>query len=135
MSKIYLINDHYYLGLLYQNEENFSQALFHFKKSLKYILSLNSKENNNSNMNLNEFIFQNDYLINETIYDKKALESLSINSLANISEIHFNLAITYQNLRQKQNALKHAEKALQLSIDDQTKYAVYQNYLEKLQQI
>ncbi|CAF1322040.1 unnamed protein product [Rotaria magnacalcarata] len=137
ISKTYLINDHNYLGLLYQSEENFSQALFHFKKALKYILLIKSKENFNSIpiSNSNENSNENDYLINRTIYDRKALESLSINNLANISEIHFNLAITYQNLGQKQNAFKHTEKALQLSTDDQKKFNIYQNYFHKLQQI
>ncbi|CAF4902193.1 unnamed protein product, partial [Rotaria socialis] len=132
-SKTYLITDHNYLGLLYQSEENFSQALFHFKKALKYILLIKSTETFNSIpiSNSNE----NDYLINRTIYDRKALEALSINNLANISEIHFNLAITYQNLGQKQNAFKHTEKALQLSTDDQKKFNIYQNYFNKLQQI
>ncbi|CAF4014805.1 unnamed protein product, partial [Rotaria sp. Silwood1] len=73
--------------------------------------------------------------INQTIYDKKALYSLSINNLPNLSDIHFNLATTYQNLQQKTYALKHAQKALQLSKHDQNKFKNYQFYFKKLQQI
>jgi len=124
-----LINDHNYIGLLYQNEENFDKALFHFDKSLKYFSLINSKINSNLNF------YSNDYLFNETIYDKKALQSLSIEKIPNLSEIHFNLATTYQNLGQKQNALKHAQKAFQLANFDQNKFHIYQNYLNKLQQI
>jgi tetratricopeptide (TPR) repeat protein len=120
-----LINDHNYLGLLYLNESNYSEALFHFDKSLQYFLLINSNENFN----------EKNYQINQTIYDKKALESLSINKLPNLSEIHFNLATTYQNLGQIQNALKHAQKALQLAAFDQNKFHFYQNYYKKLQQI
>ncbi|CAF1358755.1 unnamed protein product [Rotaria sordida] len=124
-----LIHDHYYLGLLYQNQDNYHQALFHFKKSLHFFLLNKSKKNFHFNLN------DNYYSINQTIYDKKALESLSINNLPNLSDIHFNLATTYQNLQQKQNALKHAQKAFQLSTYDQNKFNHYQDYFKKLQQI
>jgi tetratricopeptide (TPR) repeat protein len=127
-NEINLINDHNYLGLLYQNEKNFNKALFHFEKSLKYFLLMNSKTNENLNF------YSNEYSMNETIYDKKAFKSLSIEKLPNLSEIYFNLATTYQNLGQKQNALKHAQKALQLSNFDKKNFEIYQNYLDKLRQ-
>jgi tetratricopeptide (TPR) repeat protein len=63
------------------------------------------------------------------------LKSLSIDKLPNLSDIHFNLGITYQNLEQKQNALKHVQKALQLASQDQNKFQIYQNYYIRLQQI
>lgn len=119
-----LINDHNYLGLLYQNEDQFDKALFHFNKSLKYILLNNKKTNLNENI----------YIFNQTIYDKKALQSLSIDKIPTLSEIHFNLATTYENLQDKSNALKHAQKALQLADFDQNKLSIYQNYLNKLQE-
>jgi len=125
-----LINDHNYLGLLYKNEENYSKSLFHFNKSLQYFLLINSKNN------FNEHFYSNDYSINETIYDLKAFKSLSIDKLPNLCDIHFNLATIYQNLGQKQNALKHAQKAHQLSSnEDQNKFQIYQNYFKRLQQI
>lgn len=124
-NQINLVNDHYYLGLLYQNQEDFSQAVFHFEKSLKYFVSIQSKEN------INFHFLENNYLINENIYDKKAYETLSITSLPNLCELHFNLATAYQSLHQKQHALKHAQAALQLSTSDQTKFKTYQNYFKK----
>lgn len=96
-----LINDYNYLGLLYLNQKNYSQALFHFDKSLQYFLLINS----------NTHFYENNSKVNFNIYDKKALQSLSINKLPSLSEIHFNLATTYQNLGQMQNALLHAQKS------------------------
>ena len=125
-----LTNDHNYLGLLYKNEENYSKALFHFNKSLQYQLLIDK-----SKIHFNENFFSNDYSINETIYDKKALKSLSIDKLPNLSDIYFNLGTTYQNLGQKQNALKHVQKALQLANQDEKKFQIYQNYYIRLQQI
>jgi tetratricopeptide (TPR) repeat protein len=128
VNEINLINDHHYLALLYQNEDNYSKSLFHFNKSLHYFLLRNSKTNEQFSFNFN------DSSINETIYDKKALKSLSIDKIPNLSEIHFNLSTTYQKLGEKQQAIKHAQKALQLAPLDQNKLSIYQNYFNKLQQ-
>ncbi|CAF1013687.1 unnamed protein product [Adineta steineri] len=120
-----LIDDHFYLGLLYKNEENYCQALFHLKKSLKYILSKNIQRKNE---NLN--FFEKNYSINETIYDKKA----ALQDLTNINlfDLHFHLAILYEQMNLKQNALIHKQKALELTIFDQNKFHYYQNYFSKL---
>ncbi|CAF4264444.1 unnamed protein product, partial [Adineta steineri] len=104
-----LINDHFYLGLLYKNEENYCQALFHLEKSFKYILSKNIRKNNE---NLN--FFEKNYSINETIYDKKA--ALQDLTNINLSDLHFHLAILYEQMNLKQNALIHKQKALELTI-------------------
>ena len=88
----YLINDHNYLALLYQNEQNYSQSLFHFHRSLHYYSLIQSKSNSN------EYFFSKKYSSNETIYDRKSIQSLSIEKLPDLSEIHFNLANIYFNI-------------------------------------
>ena len=123
----YLINDHNYLGLLYQNVQEYSQSIYHFKRSLHYFSLIDSTTN------FNENYFSNDYSFNETIFDKKALKSLSIDKFPDRSEIHFNLSNIYLNINDQENALKHAQKTLQLSIDDQKKFQFYQNYFNQIQ--
>ncbi|CAF0982411.1 unnamed protein product [Adineta steineri] len=123
-----LIDDHFYLGLLYKNEENYCQALFHLEKSLKYILSKNIQRKNE-----NFDFFEKNYSINETIYDKKA--ALQDLTNINLSDLHFHLAILYEQMNLKQNALIHKQKALELTIFDQNKFHYYQNYFSKLTKI
>lgn len=123
-----LINDHNYLALLYQNEKNFPAALFHLKKCLQSFLLIHSGKNKSD-----ENFYFSDHFVSETIYDEKALKSLSIDKLPDLSELHLNLATVYQKLGKKENAVKYAQRALQLSLDDQKKFETYQTYFHKLQ--
>lgn len=123
----YLINDHNYLALLYQNIQDYSQSIYHFKRSLHYFSLIDSKTK------FDENYFSNDYSANETLFDRKAWKSLSIDKYPDRAEIHFNLSNIYLNNNEQENALKHAQKTLQLAADDQKKFQFYQNYFQQIQ--